>query len=86
MKVLSRILWLLAPLAIMVAGTFYWNPLWVNDEHIRFNLWRSHVSSHSVEAGGYRLHYYEASPLDGSAGLHCSWCMGWRRARRTGRR
>jgi pimeloyl-ACP methyl ester carboxylesterase len=69
MKLIGRVLWMAAVLAVVCAGVFYWNPLWVNDQHIRFNLWRSGVRSEYVEAGGYRLHYFEAPPPDGSAGV-----------------
>ncbi len=32
---------------------------------MRFHLWRAGVKSDYVEAGGYRLHYFEASPAGG---------------------
>ena len=48
---------------------FYWNPLWVNDEMIRYRLWRAGVRSEYVDAGGYRIHTFEAAPPDGSAGI-----------------
>lgn len=68
MRATRRVLWVAAVVAAVCAGVFYWNPLWVNDQHIRWNLWRSGVRSEYVEAGGYRLHYFEATPPDGSAG------------------
>ena len=55
-------------LALIAAGTFYWNPLWVNDQIIRYHLWRAEVQSEYVDAGGYRLHYFEATPPDGAPG------------------
>ncbi len=69
MKVFGRIAAVVVVLAMVVAGAFYWNPLWFNDETIRYHLWQGHAESHSVEAGGYRLHYYEAAPPDGTAGI-----------------
>jgi pimeloyl-ACP methyl ester carboxylesterase len=60
MKLAQRIVALLV-LVLMVAGVvFFWNPLWVADQQIRFHLWREGVESKYVEAGGYRMHYYEA--------------------------
>jgi pimeloyl-ACP methyl ester carboxylesterase len=55
-------------LSLAAGLTFYENPLWVNDQVIRFNLWHENVESKYVDAGGYRLHYFEARPRDGSAG------------------
>jgi pimeloyl-ACP methyl ester carboxylesterase len=56
-------------LVLVATGAgFYVHPLWVNDQLIRFNLWRNHAQSKYVEAGSYRLHYYELLPADGSVG------------------
>src|SRR5580704_18657535 len=53
-------------LVVVVAGLiFYRYPLWVADQHTRFHLWRLGVKSDYVEAGGYRLHYFEAGPAGG---------------------
>jgi pimeloyl-ACP methyl ester carboxylesterase len=53
-------------LIVVVAGlVFYRYPLWVGDQHLRFHLWREGVKSEYIEAGGYRLHYFEASPSNG---------------------
>jgi pimeloyl-ACP methyl ester carboxylesterase len=53
-------------LVVVVAGlVFYWYPLWVRDELIRFRLWRAGVKSDYVESGAYRLHYFEALPAGG---------------------
>jgi pimeloyl-ACP methyl ester carboxylesterase len=38
----------------------------VGDQQTRFRLWRAGVKSDYIEAGGYRLHYFEASPAGGS--------------------
>jgi pimeloyl-ACP methyl ester carboxylesterase len=53
-------------LVVVTAGLiFYRYPLWVADQHTRFHLWRVGVKSDYVEAGGYRLHYFEATPTSG---------------------
>jgi pimeloyl-ACP methyl ester carboxylesterase len=56
-----------ALLVVVVAAglIFYQYPLWVGDQQIRFHLWRAGVKSEYVEAGGYRLHYFEAGPAGG---------------------
>ena len=68
MRVIRRTAALVLLLAIIAGATFYWNPLWVNDETIRYHLWQSNVRSEYIDAGGYRLHYFEAMPSDGSPG------------------
>lgn len=66
MKPLLRVV-ALAVLLVVIAGTvFYLHPLWVADQQIRFHLWREGVKSEYVEAGGYRLHYFEAGPAEGT--------------------
>jgi pimeloyl-ACP methyl ester carboxylesterase len=66
MKVALRVLAVLVLVAIVAGATFYWNPLWVSDQQLRFHLWREGVKSEYVEAGGYRLHYFEAGPAGGT--------------------
>jgi pimeloyl-ACP methyl ester carboxylesterase len=58
------------PVLVLVASglIFYRYPLWVADQEIRFHLWRAGVKSEYMEAGGYRLHYFEASPGNGDGG------------------
>ena len=68
MKVVLRVLAVLVLLAVAAGGVFYLNPIWVADRGIRFELWRDGVKSEYVEAGGYRLHYFEAMPAAGIAG------------------
>lgn len=68
MKMFLRILGCVVVLALLAGCVFYWNPLWVNDERTRYHLWRADVRSEYLEAGGYRLHYFEAGPPDGSPG------------------
>ncbi len=69
MKALLRIVGAVLLLAVIAGAVFYWNPLWANDQVIRYHLWRSHVRSEYVEAGGYRIHYFEATPADGAVGI-----------------
>ena len=52
----------------MAGGTFYWNPLWVNDQQIRYHLWRAGVRSQYVSVRGDRIHFFEAVPPDGTPG------------------
>ncbi len=54
--------------ALAAGGTFYWNPLWVNDRQIRYHLWRAGVRSEMVDVRGDRIHYFEAAPPDGTPG------------------
>ncbi len=68
MKVVLRVLALLVVLVLVAGAVFYLHPLWVADQQIRFHLWREGVKSEYVEAGGYRLHYFEALPAAGGAG------------------
>jgi pimeloyl-ACP methyl ester carboxylesterase len=68
MKIVFRALAIVLVLLVGAGLVFYLNPLWVADQQLRFNLWREGVRSEYVEAGGYRLHYFEARPTDGSAG------------------
>ena len=55
-------------LALVVLPVFYFNPLWVADQELHLKLWREGVQSKYVEAGGYRMHYLEALPTDGTPG------------------
>jgi pimeloyl-ACP methyl ester carboxylesterase len=65
MKFVLRVVALLV-LVVVVAGLiFYRYPLWVGDQLTRLHLWRAGVKSDYIEAGGYRLHYFEASPAGG---------------------
>jgi pimeloyl-ACP methyl ester carboxylesterase len=66
MKVALRVLAVLVLLVIVAGAIFYWNPLWVGDQVLRFRLWREGVKSEYVESGGYRLHYFEAGVEDGT--------------------
>ena len=68
MRRLFQVLGGLLLVAVIAGAVFYFDPLWVNDQQIRWHLWRSNVRSEYVQAGSYRLHYFEALPSDGSAG------------------
>ncbi|MGD0889251.1 MAG: alpha/beta hydrolase [Acidobacteriaceae bacterium] len=54
--------------ALVAGGTFYWNPLWVNDQQIRYHLWRAGVRSEYIDVDGHRIHTFEAAPPDGTPG------------------
>ena len=66
MRFALRVVAVLVLFAVAAGLIFYRYPLWVADQQTRFHLWRAGVKSEYVEAGGYRLHYFEASP--GNAG------------------
>jgi pimeloyl-ACP methyl ester carboxylesterase len=65
MKFALRVVGVLVLLAVAAGLVFYRYPLWVADQETRFHLWRAGVKSDYIEAGGYRLHYFEASPAGG---------------------
>lgn len=69
MNIPRRVLTVALLLALFVGGFFYYNPLLVNDQRIRYHLWRSGVQSRYIDAGNYQLHYFEATPPDGSSGI-----------------
>jgi pimeloyl-ACP methyl ester carboxylesterase len=68
MRFALRVVALLVVVLVAAGLIFYRYPLWVADQQIRFHLWREGVKSEYVEAGGYRLHYFEASPGNGAGG------------------
>jgi pimeloyl-ACP methyl ester carboxylesterase len=68
MKPFLRIAGAILLVALTAGAVFYWNPLWVNDQHIRYRLWRAGVRSEYVNVRGDRIHYFEALPPDGSPG------------------
>jgi pimeloyl-ACP methyl ester carboxylesterase len=68
MKFALRVVALLLVVLVAAGLIFYRYPLWVADQQLRFHLWREGVKSEYVEAGGYRLHYFEAGPAGGSSG------------------
>jgi pimeloyl-ACP methyl ester carboxylesterase len=68
MKFALRVVALLVLVAVAAGLIFYRHPLWVADQQIRFHLWRAGVKSEYVDAGGYRLHYFEASPANSQEG------------------
>ena len=53
-------------LFISLGVTIYANPVGVQDEHVRFNLWRKGIRSHYTNVDGYKVHYFEAGPSDGT--------------------
>ena len=66
MKIALRSLATVALLLFVAGVVFYENPLGVADQEIRFKLWRQGVHGGYVDAGGYRLHFFEARPPNGS--------------------
>jgi pimeloyl-ACP methyl ester carboxylesterase len=66
MKTAIRLAWLLFILLCIIAGTFYYDPIWVNEQHIRYRLWREGAHSNNVLVDGHRIHYFESEPPDGS--------------------
>jgi pimeloyl-ACP methyl ester carboxylesterase len=68
MKFALRVVAFVVLLAVAAGLVFYRYPIWVTDQHTRFHLWRAGVKSEYIEAGGYRLHYFEALPSNGSNG------------------
>ena len=65
MKFALRVVAFVVLLVVAAGLVFYRYPLWVADQQIRFHLWREGVKSEYVDAGGYRLHYFEAAPWNG---------------------
>jgi pimeloyl-ACP methyl ester carboxylesterase len=65
MKFALRVVAFVVLLVVTAGMVFYRYPLWVADQQIRFHLWREGVKSEYVDAGGYRLHYFEAAPSNG---------------------
>jgi pimeloyl-ACP methyl ester carboxylesterase len=65
MKYALRVVAFLVLMLVAAGLIFYRYPLWVADQQIRFHLWREGVKSDYIEAGGYRLHYFEMGPTGG---------------------
>jgi len=63
-KILVRAAGVALLLLIFLGIAFYFNPIWFADQHLRFGLWRRGVDSRYIDAGGYRVHYFEAKPKD----------------------
>jgi pimeloyl-ACP methyl ester carboxylesterase len=68
MKFALRILAMVLVILLVAGAVFYSSPTWVAEQKIRFHLWREGVKSEYVDAGGYRMHYFEALPEKGAAG------------------
>jgi pimeloyl-ACP methyl ester carboxylesterase len=68
MKFALRVVAFLVLVVVAAGSIFYRYPIWVADQQLRFHLWRAGVKSDYIEAGGYRLHYFEASPGAGAGG------------------
>lgn len=61
-RVLRVLVGLLVVLGLAGAITFYFEPLWVNDQVIRSHLRVQNVQSEYVDVDGYKIHYFEAVP------------------------
>jgi pimeloyl-ACP methyl ester carboxylesterase len=68
MKLALRVIAIVMVLAVAAGCFFYFDPLWVSDQQIRLRLWREGVRSEYAMVDGYRIHYFEALPPQGSAG------------------
>src|ERR1700722_4777937 len=68
MKSFLRIAATLLLLGLISTAVFYFNPLWVHDQQIRYRLWDSNVRSKTISVDSHRLHYFEALPPAGSPG------------------
>jgi pimeloyl-ACP methyl ester carboxylesterase len=66
MRAVRWVLVVVIMLVLSAGFVFYFNPLWVADQQTRWRLWREGVKSEYVEAGGYRLHYFEAGRPEGA--------------------
>lgn len=67
MKTIWRGAVTLIVIVVVLCLAFYFQPLRVNDALIRLRLWRAGVHSEYIEAGGYRIHYFEVPAAAGSA-------------------
>ena len=57
-----RFVLILVALCIIAAAIVYCWPLRLADQVVRVDLWRAGVASKYVDAGGFRIHYFEAKP------------------------
>lgn len=64
-----RVVVLLLLLCAAAAAVVYCFPLQLADQALRFDLWRAGVHSKYIQAGSYRMHYFEASPSGGGEGI-----------------
>ncbi len=62
MRTWLRVLGVLALVALAAGLTFYFEPLWVNDQLIRLHLREQDVQSEYIAVDGYKIHYFEALP------------------------
>lgn len=67
MRLVRWVLTLLVVIVLSAGLVLYLNPLWVADQQTRIKLWHEGVKSEYVDAGVYRLHYFEAGPSDGTS-------------------
>ena len=67
--IVSRLAMLLTLAIVIGLGAFYLRPLFFFDELIRYHLWSLHARSLYTQVDGHRIHYYEARPPHGRAGV-----------------
>lgn len=61
-----QIIALLLLICVVVGLVVYCFPLQMADQMTRYHLWRAGVQSKYIDAGGYRLHYFEAGAAEGT--------------------
>ena len=61
-----RVAALLLLLCVAAGAIVYCFPLQMAEQMVRLHLWRAGVRSEYVEAGGYRMHYFEAGASGGT--------------------
>jgi pimeloyl-ACP methyl ester carboxylesterase len=68
MKHALRVVAVFLLLCVAAGVVVYCFPIRLADQMLRFHLWRAGVQSKYVDAGGYRLHYFEAKPRGNAEG------------------
>lgn len=66
MRRVLRVVALLLLLCVAAGVVVYCFPIRLADQMVRFHLWRAGARSEYIDAGGYRLHYFEAGSADGT--------------------
>ncbi len=61
-----RVVALFLLLCVAAGVIVYCFPLQLADRMVRFHLWRDGVHSRYIEAGGYRMHFFEAGEASGT--------------------
>ena len=73
MSRIGRVLWSMVGVLMLLAATgvlLVWRrPVSLNLERTRFHLWRSGARSRYVTVDGYRIHYFDLAPPNGTPGV-----------------